>query len=346
MKTPFTPYFKQASIPLSQVSREPFEPLYPLAFVQADCTEYWVGGACQFIYRWHDGYDVFVAVLEARIAGVSGSLPVDLAVESLLNDLHLVYQLQGQSAFRPPTGPPRRAEALTLAAGHHIEVYAPPSKAALRIKPRKETCRYAIAAVVPKGDWVTRHPIEDTDPIAALIHDLKAHKTQHRLVGPTPCSPAVQLLLNSILTLPRDYGMSLDDALNGPMVDLLGRHRTEDRDQQKADQLVAAARLWVKTYIRAMDGSQAPPTVALAAAALSTLPRRIRGHHHRLHGEKFSDYIVRYRIETAKLRLRAGEAIAAVALKLGWADVPAFSKQFKKSTGMTPGKFTKNQNRP
>src|SRR5690606_17826470 len=98
MQTPFIPYFEDADIPFKKTEREPFQPRFALSFIDADCTEYWVNDLGQLIYRWHDGFDVFIAALEAQM-NRRRAPAVSIPAESLLHDLHLVYQLQGEAQF-------------------------------------------------------------------------------------------------------------------------------------------------------------------------------------------------------------------------------------------------------
>ena len=339
MKTPFTPFFKRADTPLTRVSRCPFAPNHPLPFVADDATVHYVGDGCQLSYRWHDAFDVFVAVLEARFAPVDGSR-LEIPIESHLYDLHLVYQLTGSSNFMPLASSQTRP-VLSLPARHHMQVYAPPGSGVIHILPDGQTLHFALAVVVPKGDWVTRYPAVGNSPMEELIRSRKEMAHEYRYLGPTPSTESVLFWINRLLNTPPRSGMSLDDALNGPMVRLIKEHSDELADRHRARQLVATVRLWVADYVSGMDGSQPPPSAELSAQVFATTPRRIRELHRKFHAQKFAQFISYCRVEEAKQRLRAGESIAAVALKLGWADVPTFSKHFKKSTGQTPGHFIK-----
>ncbi|MFB2121064.1 helix-turn-helix domain-containing protein [Parapedobacter sp. 2B3] len=334
LKTPFIPHFKHATIPLTQVSSQPFEPLYPMPFVTADCTEYWVGGSCQFIYRWHDGFDVFVATLEARIVDTDGKVAVGLPVESLLNDLHLVYQLAGES----------RLPGLTLPEQHHTQVYAVPAEGTLRLQAAPTNHRYALCAAVPKGKWVSRNPGNTANPLAKLIGSLQKQQTEHQLLAPTPISNNVRRWIYILLTIPKHVGMSMDNALNQPVANLVDIHLTEFTQQKRADDdraLVDNARsLVVELLTRLNDGNL--PTVALIAQGLRKTPQQLRSLHYRLHRQKFQHYIVQARIEEAKNRLRQRISIAAIAFGLGWTDESHFVNQFKKHTGQTPTEFVKN----
>ena len=332
MQTPFTPYFKSASLFLTQVSREPFTPLYPMPFVAPDCTEYWVGRSCQFIYRWHDGFDVFVASLEARI-GNPTSMAIDLPVESFLTDLHLVYQLAGET----------RLPGLALPGRHQTQVYAVPAKGTLRIRAGSGDQRYALFVAVPKGAWVSRNPPDPANPLGKLLHCIRESYSEHRMLTPTPISSTVQLWLHLLLTSPRYLRMQMDNALNHPIANLIEVHLTEYGNQQRADSEAAIAadarRFVAELFTRLNDGN--PPTTEAVADALHISPERLRKVHYLHCGQKFQHYIVAARLEEAKNRLRQGIPISAITFALGWTDDPHFVNQFKKHTGLTPSEYVK-----
>jgi two-component system response regulator YesN len=59
-------------------------------------------------------------------------------------------------------------------------------------------------------------------------------------------------------------------------------------------------------------------------------------------GEKFVDYLVRVRMERAKLLLQdSSESVQSIALKVGYVHSFSFIRVFKKTIGITPGDFRK-----
>lgn len=338
MKTPFTPYFKLASLSLTQVSRQPFVPSHPMPFVAGETTAFYVGDGCQLCYRWHDGFDVFVAMLEACLSDVNGSL--DIPVASHLRDLHLVYQLAGYSTFRPPAT--SAAPALQLPSSHHLIVNTPPATATLHFRPDQHTRRFTIAVIVPKSKWLARHSGDGHNPLEELF-DFRNHQPrEHRYLAPAPISPQVQVWLHLLLNVPRYAGLVMDDALNHPVAHLVEQHRTEynpTKHVKKDQSLIAAARSLARELVALMDGQGAPPRIEQIATALHTTNPRLRRLHLMYHGQRFIHYIYKCRLEEAKQRLRRNLSIATVAHQLGWSEHANFSNEFKHYTGMSPTEY-------
>jgi len=336
MKTPFSPHFDRASIGLTRVAVPSFVPLYPMPFVpQADWINL-VGEGVALIYRECDGFDVFVAELEAWFTGET-VVPLGMPVESLLHDLHLVYQLAGTTAF----------PALAMLSGQHTEIYAPPSQAELTIQADSASGRYAACAVVPKGKWLARGIHHPSNPLAGLIRCLEEKHGQFRCLAPAAMTPQVRMWIQLLLTTPPYPHLLMDNALNHALGNLLDVHLREcDKHQQRstADEknkaLVAAARMMARELLgRLREGKL--PELAYIAQRLGTEPGIIRKLHLDIHGQKFSLYVIHCRIEEAQRRLLLGDSIASVTYALGWTDESAFTKQFKKHTGVTPGSFIK-----
>ena len=77
---------------------------------------------------------------------------------------------------------------------------------------------------------------------------------------------------------------------------------------------------------------------AIAGLTVFQLDQRIRA----LFGVSTGQYLTRLRIEAACSLLRAGDLpIARVALDCGYADQAAFTRQFRKSVGLTPSQYRK-----
>ena len=81
----------------------------------------------------------------------------------------------------------------------------------------------------------------------------------------------------------------------------------------------------------------------LAGLSLFQLDQRIRA----MFGLSSGQYLTRLRIERASERLRqSDEAISQIALDCGYADQTAFTRQFRKLAGLSPGAYRKLRDRP
>lgn len=343
MKTPFTAYFEQANAPITRVSRRPFVPHYPMDYVLPENQEYHVGDGCQLSYHWHDGFDVFVAKLEARFAHMDGAR-LEIPIASHLSDLHLVYQLLGDSHFLP-VAPSQAAPLIALPAQHHIQVYAPPGRAIIRIRPDRKTRHFVLAVIVPKGNWVTRHPTGPEDPLAPLIHLRKAELGQHQHIGPSPLTPTELANLHLLLSLPSYPDMLMDDELNGPMVKLIHSHRMEYGQQEEKlarEQWVEAARILAEQLVVRYNSGE-PLTVAEVANALHTDARTLNHRHKKIHKVSFSHHIERLRLEHAKTLLESGISITDTALKMGYSSASNFARSFRVHTEQTPSEYLRKK---
>lgn len=338
MKTPFTAYFEEAGVRPSPRELLRHEPRYALPFVREASTVSFVAPGVEVLYRWHDAYDVFVALLEARL-----DRALVFPVESHLSDLHLVYQLYGSTCFEGEQARPRRAPEVTLAKDTRMEIYTPPARAIMSLHPSRPGGAYALAAVVPKSGWVTRHPADGESRMEKLIQSLKAEQSAHYYLHPSPINPAMRAWLHLLLTTPPYIGMRLDDALNGPMVRLLEEHRQEHRRQLRASDdraFINAVRLLVRQWVARMENGN-PPTVALVARAMQTTVRRIRQAHIQHFNQRFDHYVFACRVDEAKARLDHELPISAIAYQLGWSDHGNFSREFKRHTGFSPSTYRK-----
>lgn len=333
MQTPFTPHFDEADIPFKKTVWEPFRPRFALSFIDADCTEYWVNDLGQLIYRWHDGFDVFIAALEAQLSRRRAPA-VSIPVESLLHDLHLVYQLYGETQF----------PGLALSDQHYTHIYAAPDRSTLRLLGDYVHGHYGILVAVPKGKWVTRVPRDHATPFQELLRRVRHRHREHHFLEAMPITSEVRVWLHLLLTLPRYPGMRMDSALNHPVAHLIEAHLAAYRHQLHAEiertEIKNARELVGELFARMEHGIS--PTTADIAEALHTTPEHLRATHYQLYGQQFRHFIVEARIKEALRRLMRRDTIKSIAFALGWTDETHFVKQFKRYTGITPGQFMKN----
>jgi AraC family transcriptional regulator len=78
-----------------------------------------------------------------------------------------------------------------------------------------------------------------------------------------------------------------------------------------------------------------PELALLCGLSVRQLSRAFRASR----GISLGRYIVRQRIESAKLELVAGESVKRVASRMGFCSSAAFASAFRKATGTTPSEF-------
>lgn len=338
LKTPSTPGFEKANIPLTSVNVPPFTPLYPMPFVPTSVWKNFVGDGCALIYRTYDGYNIHVSELEVHI-NEPETMSISIPLESFLHDLHLVYQLLGTT----------RLPCLSLPQQHHTQLYAPPTKGTMVIRADPDSHRYVACSVVAKGKWLARDIEDPKNPLFGLIQCLKARQPAHGFLAPTLTTADVLSWIDLLLTSPKFVRLHMDNALGKPLANLFDLHLAECGKQQQrdaADQqhnaLVNGARIMViELLARTNDGKL--PELAYIAGKLGSTPDEIRTLHYVIKNQKFSHYVVECRIEEARNRLRRGDSIASVTFSLGWTDEPHFVNQFKHHVGITPGDFVKTK---
>ena len=86
-----------------------------------------------------------------------------------------------------------------------------------------------------------------------------------------------------------------------------------------------------------------PLRVADLAALAGLTPFRLDQRLRALFGLSTGQYLTRARIEAACSRLRTSDrSIAAIALDCGYGDQAAFTRQFRKSVGLTPSQYQRH----
>jgi AraC family chemosensory pili system transcriptional regulator ChpD len=82
-----------------------------------------------------------------------------------------------------------------------------------------------------------------------------------------------------------------------------------------------------------------PPTLDALAGSLGVSPVHLVRAFNRQHGLPPYAWLNVLRLKEARRRLMAGEAVAAVAADLGFADQAHLTRRFKAAFGITPGAY-------
>jgi AraC-like DNA-binding protein len=90
------------------------------------------------------------------------------------------------------------------------------------------------------------------------------------------------------------------------------------------------------------DEPSQEPSLATLAAHVHMSPYHLAHVFTRETGLSIHVYAETARIRKAKLLLRAGQAIAAVAFELGYADQSHFTRRYKQFEGVTPARYQKS----
>jgi AraC-like DNA-binding protein len=84
-------------------------------------------------------------------------------------------------------------------------------------------------------------------------------------------------------------------------------------------------------------------TVREMAAFMGYTPQHLARVFRRLRGESPKDFVIRTRVERAKVLLASTHSVRRIAELLGYSDVYFFSRQFRKVTGVPPTAWRKGQ---
>jgi len=126
---------------------------------------------------------------------------------------------------------------------------------------------------------------------------------------------------------------------DGGIVGLSGisRDLREYRDEDENTGNIAKVLRFIEDHVA--EQLRATELAALAGLSRFQLAARVRG----LFGLTLGQYITRARINAARDRLASTDrAIAEIALECGYGDQAAFSRQFRRSVGLSPGQNREN----
>jgi AraC-like DNA-binding protein len=117
----------------------------------------------------------------------------------------------------------------------------------------------------------------------------------------------------------------------------LVKDESAKKEKSEVEDKIASAAEYINTHF-----AESTPIKVLAAIS-NTSVSRLEKNFIRYTGLTPIAYRNNIRIERAKLLLLGRFSIAEVSERVGFSDVYYFAKTFKRITGVTPGKFVKNE---
>lgn len=214
---------------------------------------------------------------------------------------------------------------------------------------RYDLDRHARAAEPPMVSVLPPHVVHDGRPATGdgfrkRVLYLETAVLGEHLIGPAVDRPVVPdgSLRHEVAAL-HDALACADDALEaetrlGLVAERIRMSLGEGPPGEAADPgRVLAGRL--RDYLDAH--TLEPVTMAAAAAELDAGPTQLARAFSRTFGIAPHAYVLGRRLDAARDRMLAGQALADVAVEVGFCDQAHFSHRFKRFLGITPARFAR-----
>lgn len=241
--------------------------------------------------------------------------PLRFGVECLRRDLRWLYPLSGAFSLRGNDG----QEVLALTANEHLRVLSGVGRHGVTVRPG----RHLLFAFVLDWQWTRRYA---RGALAYL-----------RRPSPVPVTAAIRGHLLTLANLVPQEGLRMDAEIYWPIAQithLTGQLYDSHERGSETFELALSARNHIKDSLR-LDGR--PLTVAEIAAHFGVTAGHLSRMHKKHYGQPLQAYLMRQRLDTAYRLLREeGTSVSAVAYQLGFSDVQAFNKLFRKYVGVAP----------
>ncbi|MFB2121226.1 helix-turn-helix transcriptional regulator [Parapedobacter sp. 2B3] len=267
-----------------------------------------------------DGWWVSLQTYDARhayvyLVEVFTKRPLRFGLECLRRDLRWLYPLQGAFAIHDQGG----RKALQLTADEHIRVLSGSGNYVVIVQPG----RHLLFAFVLDWGWTRRYA--------------RGALGYLRQPFPAPIIPAIRGHLLTLAHLSVKEGMLMDAEIYWPIARIthVTRQLYEEREASSETlELARSARNHIKDSLR-LDGN--PLTVAEIADHFGVTADRLSRAHKKHYGQPLQAYLMRQRLDTAyRLLSEEGASVSSVAYQLGFSDVQAFNKLFRKYFGVAP----------
>lgn len=278
----------------------------------------WRGDDWWISMQTYDARHAYVYLIE-----IATKRPLRFGVECLRRDLRWLYPLSGAFTILRGDGD---GAALRLTADEHIRILSGPGSHVVEVQPG----RHLLFAFVLDWGWIRRYA---RGALAYL-----------RRPFPVPITPAIRGHLLTLASLSLQEGMVMDTEIYWPIARIthLTRKLYDDYDVAGKPvsttlELALSARGHIRDSLR-LDGHSL--TVAEIAAHFGVTAGHLSRMHKRHCGQSLQAYLMRQRLDTAyRLLSEDGVGVSAVAYQLGFSDVQAFNKLFRKYFRVAPSEI-------
>lgn len=300
-------YYPHASIS----TRLPASASYHVRYSQ---KQSWQGEGWWVSLQSYDARNAYIYLLE-----IFTKRPLRFGVECLRRDLRWLYPLSGALTIHKQDG----RQVLRLTADEHIRVLSGTGRYVVTVQPG----RHLLFGFVLDWGWIRRYA---RGALAYL-----------RQPFPVPITPTIRGHLLTLANLSVQEGLVMDTKVYWPIARITHHTRqlyddfsARGKPLSNTLTLASSARDHIKDSLR-LDGT--PLTVAEIATHFGVTPGHLSRMHKKHYGQPLQAYLMRQRLDTAyRLLSERGESVSAVAYQIGFSDVQAFNKLFRKYFGVAP----------
>lgn len=297
-------------------NRLPAHCSYRIAYAQTRC---WRGDRWWLAEQWHDARHVYLYLLEAHTVK-----SLKLTVETLRPDLHWLYPFAGEFRVHRADG----ALAGHLLADEHVVTAVMPSTYQVTMMPG----RHLLFGFVAERGWPGRY-------LGTYLSFLRTPRS-------VPITPAMRGELLTLAALPLREGMVMDADVYrhiARITELTRQAHAADTTRKTGSgqslELVDAARQHIRDVLEA---GGTPPAISRIAEHLGVSPDHLSRVHKKHYGTGLQAFLTRQRLgEAYRLLSEEGLSVSAVTYRLGFTDIPAFSKLFRKYFHQAPSQVRK-----
>lgn len=253
--------------------------------------------------------------------------------------MHWLYMLKGEISISD------KQNQQTLGEELHTQYVTLTDKTNLSVR-----CgRHLLIGFTVAKDWLTRYMADGLDFLLPYPRTDDETSGVYNLRQPVATTPAMQAEILSLITLPRSARLTQDSAIYQPISELIelecaGYLLAEDSTAATANRCVAvaeAAQIYIINTVK--QGGHLPP-ISEIANHFHVHPDYLSRCHRLRYGMGLKSFMQEKLMQKAYSLLLNGEKVSDVAFKLGYWDISAFGRGFKKFYGVSPSKADRLNN--